>query len=128
MKAGRIKTMFAAILLILAVLLSACGRMPVGKSLNEQIIGSWKMDSSDGDGFFFELNFYDDNTVDWGSAQGGYAQWDIVNDNTLKLIYSETSRYSGQETWTISIENDTMTLTDEDGGTAQYLRASNEEE
>lgn len=116
---------------VLLGLLCGCGSTK-DKSLDQQIIGSWEQESyewaegSKGDfRFFLELNFYDDNTADFGSNNdANFAHWDIVNNEILKFTYNDTlsSDYSGTDKWTVTIDADTMTLTSDDGSYAVYSR------
>lgn len=125
MKIKKIAIMLAVIMFVMTVIMSGCGDTKQGKSLEEQIIGSWDEEDSIGYGFFFHLNFYDDNTVDWNSSKAeNFASWTIVNGDILKFTYNDTlnSDYSGIDKWTITIDGDIMILTNDDGGMAQYSR------
>lgn len=117
MKKAKQLVLSIVLVFILAVMVTGCGT----KSLDEQVIGSWIKVSSSG-GFFNQLNFYDDGTLDWGSDD--YASWTIVNNNVLKFIYSSDIawRYGSSETWEISISGDEMTLIDDDGAEGIYTR------
>lgn len=124
MKMKKNSIVLAIIVLVMAVILSGCGNAKESKSLDEQIIGSWEI-SDITNGFCSELNFYDDNTADWGSSNdANFASWVIVNDDILKFTYNDTltSDCSGAEKWTISIDGDIMMLTNDDGVVAEYSR------
>lgn len=131
MKRRSVSIIFLAIVLMTAMALSGCGDTSKGKSIEEQILGSWECNSDDyyKGGFFGLLNFYDDSTVDWDTeASDDFATWSIVNGNILKFTFNDTlsSHYSGTDKWTIEMDGDTMILTNSEGETAEYYRKTGE--
>lgn len=87
--------------------------------MKKEIIGSWKL-VSDSNGYYYYLGFYDDGTVGVGSSSG-FAEWNIVNGNSLKIMWPSSSRFSS-EIYEVRIDENTLSLTTEDENERIYIR------
>lgn len=98
------------LLLILAVVLGACGGKP-------SIVGRWQLTATQGSWDYDWMEFFEDGTYtdDWGNQR----TWTMLSDGRLKI----TAGFgAGVYLFDVKINGDTMQITDEYGNSAKGTR------
>lgn len=111
----RKKLLKVMILCWIGMALSACG-----KKMEKEIVGNWEL-VSDSYGYYYQLGFYDDGTLDGGTSYG-FGEWNILNDSYLKITIPTNYGHFSAVYEVIEIKGDTMILLSEDEIEAVYER------
>jgi len=99
------------LLLIVAIMLGACGGRP-------NIIGRWQFTATQGSWDYDWMEFFEDGTCtdDWGNQR----TWTMLSDGRLKI----TAGFgAGEYLFDVKISGDEMEITDEEGNRAVGTRA-----
>lgn len=111
----RKKFLKTVILCVVGMILTACG-----KNVEKEIVGNWEL-VSDSKGYYYQMDFYDDGTLDVGTSYG-FGDWNILNDNHLKIKCPTNYGHFSAIYEVIEIKDDTMILISEDQVEAVYER------